>query len=443
MISCLVKPEQKKFIDLFSGCGGLSLGLMAAGWQGLFAVEINRDAFQTLSHNLIKGNKYKFNWIDWLPQKKLSVSTLIKKYKKQLESLRGKVDLVAGGPPCQGFSTAGRRNPDDRRNKLTGDYLKVVELVRPKFVLLENVSGFTMPFHHASKQKKRNKKPRPYSDKVKLKLEELGYTVYPKMILSSIAGVPQSRARFFMLAIQNELIPSLELNGESPFQLLETMTPLFKKKKKLPVKRNISVYEAISDLEVNGKNLVDSTDSTPKGFKQIHYVHLEKSSSFQRLMRQGCNGDIPNSLRLAKHKPATVNKFRKIHEIATPGVSVPIVLRELIGIKKHALTVLHPGKPSSTITTVPEDVLHYSEYRILTVRENARLQSFPDWFEFQGKYTTGGQSRKKDCPRYTQVANAVPPLLAELLGNLILDLASRIDSQVQDEKTTPQKTAPL
>jgi DNA (cytosine-5)-methyltransferase 1 len=87
-----------------------------------------------------------------------------------------------------------------------------------------------------------------------------------------------------------------------------------------------------------------------------------------------------------------------------------------------ATRVLDPDKPAPTITSMPDDLLHYAEPRTLTVRENARLQTFPDWFAFQGKYTTGGDRRAREVPRFTQVANAVPPLLAELWGEVLLDI---------------------
>ncbi|MBO9682856.1 MAG: DNA cytosine methyltransferase, partial [Flavisolibacter sp.] len=109
------------YIDLFAGCGGLSLGLHEAGWQGLFAVEKNLHAFQTLKHNLI-DKKSHFNWPDWLTKDgepyPLDINDVIKNFKTQLADLKGKVDLVAGGPPCQGFSMAGRRKESDQRIKV-------------------------------------------------------------------------------------------------------------------------------------------------------------------------------------------------------------------------------------------------------------------------------------------------------------------------------------
>ena len=107
------------------------------------------------------------------------------------------------------------------------------------------------------------------------------------------------------------------------------------------------------------------------------------------------------------------------------GKNLQTALEKKPTVKKHANVILDETQPSHTLTTLPDDLLHYSEPRILTVREFARLQSFPDWFSFSGKYTTGGKQRKDECPRYTQVGNAVPPLLSRYIGDLIRDLLKK------------------
>ncbi|MBL4618362.1 MAG: DNA cytosine methyltransferase [Robiginitomaculum sp.] len=132
----------KNFIDLFAGCGGLSLGLIKSGWKGVFAIEKTPDAFTTLKHNLIDGKQRGFDWPKWLPCKEVTTSELLNDYSSELQCLQGKIDLIAGGPPCQGFSFAGRRNPSDPRNKLTEEYIELVNIIRPKYLLLENVKGF-------------------------------------------------------------------------------------------------------------------------------------------------------------------------------------------------------------------------------------------------------------------------------------------------------------
>ena len=136
-------------------------------------------------------------------------------------------------------------------------------------------------------------------------------------------------------------------------------------------------------------------------------------------MRTFSRGLAPNSLRIANHQAATKEYFKKVQSICRPGYCMSVSERKRAGTKKHSTTVLAPHLPAPTITTLPDDIVHYSEPRILTVRENARLQSFPDWFAFQGKYTTGGKQRKQECPRYTQVGNAVPPLLANAIGQML------------------------
>ena len=170
--------QDKKYtvIDLFAGCGGLSLGLYQAGWDGLFAIEKNANAFETLNYNLIKGKKH-FAWPKWLPQSCLDIIEVNENYSEQLIQLRGKVDLVAGGPPCQGFSMAGKRIEDDVRNQLVFSYIDFISMVQPKLILFENVKGFTYAF-----DKKKNQDAVPYSQIVTDKLRTLGYDVIALVI---------------------------------------------------------------------------------------------------------------------------------------------------------------------------------------------------------------------------------------------------------------------
>lgn len=405
----------RTFIDLFAGCGGLSLGLVNAGWNGIFAIEKTPDAFSTLKHNLIDGNKGRFDWPEWLPCKATTTSDLLRDYASELQDLEGKIDLIAGGPPCQGFSFAGRRNSSDPRNKLTDEYIELVNLVRPKYLLLENVKGFKTAF-------KDTKKP-AYSEVVKKTLRDLewgGYQVFSSMLNASSFGVPQPRARFIMIAIRADIASDV---FHEPFEGIERYAQKFRDTKKLNG-HQITVSEAISDLEIGQRKLIDSCDT--KGFKQISYRQPKVMTDYQALMRKGMEAEqAPNSLRMANHRPATTSRFNEILDTCKKGTSLSKEDRDRFQMKKQCFTPLHPNQISRTITTLPDDLLHYSEPRILTVRENARLQSFPDWFEFHGKYTTGGARRKEECPRYTQVGNAVPPLMAEAIGGLIIELTEK------------------
>src|SRR5688572_13224188 len=137
------RTQQPTFVDLCAGCGGLSLGLFNAGWRGLFAIEKNKDAFATLSHNFLESKQPRFAWPTWLPQSELSLEDLTSRHSDHLKAMRGQVDLLAGGPPCQGFSTFGRRKAHDPRNQVFREYLKVVELIEPQMVMMENVRGIT------------------------------------------------------------------------------------------------------------------------------------------------------------------------------------------------------------------------------------------------------------------------------------------------------------
>jgi len=410
-----VKPNEiaGTYIDLFSGCGGLSLGLGNAGWQGMFAVEKDPMAFQTFKHNLIDGNYGHFDWPEWLPQKATTIEILLKDYKEELIGLNGKVDLIAGGPPCQGFSLAGKRNPNDPRNKLSNQYIKMVELVAPKYIVLENVRGFNSKFKDAKGQKGQI----PQSEIVKMKLEKLGYEVFTDYLNSQNFGVPQQRTRFIMIGIRKDILQT----DANPFDILEEIRPQFIKDKGLPNKP-VTVKQAIQDLEHTSANLVYHSGSEKSGFKKLDYEKPKHLTKYQKVMRPNLNGDKPNGLRIARHKDTTIAKFKLIQEICTPGISINDEQKKIIGTKKQVISVLDAKKPSRTLTTLPDDILHYSEPRILTVRESARIQSFPDDFAFQGKYTTGGMRRTKECPRYTQVGNAVPPLLGEALGALIASI---------------------
>lgn len=393
------------FVDAFAGCGGLSLGLMQAGCKGLFAIEKDKYAFETLQHNLLsKDSRFKFAWPNWLAKKRLSMDTLLSKHAAELRLLAGKVDVLVGGPPCQGFSSAGRRQHDDPRNKLFRAYLKLVSIVQPRAVLIENVRGFTMNFDNGERIHN-------YASKLREALSQ-DYDVYDQLMDLSGFGVPQRRTRFFLLALRRGLCDG------NPFDHLRRSLPSYLRSQGLQAP--VSTWAAISDLEISRKGRCASRDT--EGFDEIDYD--APITHYQRLM----NADTrrPTNTRLARHADEIRERFAEIIEVSHAqgrlNTSIPDELRQQFNIKKKALRVLDPDRPSPTVTSMPDDLLHYSEPRTLTVRENARLQSFPDWYEFKGKYTTGGHLRKREVPRFTQVANAVPPLAARAFGELLIKM---------------------
>lgn len=388
------------YIDLFSGCGGLALGLHNAGWKGLFAVEKSADAFETLKYNQIDKNK-NFNWPEWLEKKNHDINSIIKAKQENLKALRGKIKLIAGGPPCQGFSMAGRRKEKDDRNKLIDSYIKFIELVQPEILFFENVKGFTIGF------KKGNKRGKAYSEYVVEKLKKLGYNVHGKIVDFSEYGVPQKRQRFILVGVKKG-------NAKDFFNSILNNRASFFKDKKLLDKTSLSA--AISDL-LQSNGMVESPDT--KNFNAG--IYTKSQSNYQKLMRKGraLTNKVADSHRFAKHKKETIERFQYILDNGVPNKSISDELKQKFNLKKHTVVPLCKSSCTPTLTTLPDDYIHYCEPRILTVREYARIQSFPDDYEFKGKYTTGGERRKIDVPRYSQIGNAIPPLFAEQAGVIL------------------------
>jgi len=397
--------NQNTYIDLFAGCGGLSLGLHLSGWKGLFAIEKNKDAFLTLEHNLIH-NKNHFDWPDWLPQTNHDINIILKSYSTELKGLRNNVDLVVGGPPCQGFSSAGKRNEQDDRNKLIDSYIKFIRIVQPKIIFFENVKGFTIKFD-------RNKiKGRVYSkyvtDALERKVHECpGYKVFGQLVNFAEYGVPQKRTRFILVGIRKDIARSF--NPQLFFETLKANREAFLISKGISI--TTSLEEAISDL-LYAHGQVDSPDTI--GFKAGVYGNTQ--SGYQEYMRGQNANAIPDSHRFPNHENTTRDRFAHILANAQKNKTLSDVLKKQYGSKKHTVIPLDGNTPASTITTLPDDYIHYCEPRIFTVREYARIQSFKDWYEFKGKYTTGGKLRTQEVPRYSQIGNAIPPLFGEQVG---------------------------
>ena len=400
------RSQLHRFVDVYAGCGGLSLGLKLAGWCGLFAIEKDHNAFETLDHNFSTDNGFRsYDWPQKIERQPWDIEDLLTRKKSILENLSGSIELLVGGPPCQGFSYAGRRRWDDPRNKLVEAYVKLVSILRPKLVLVENVRGFASSFKSDSHGSRVNF--------AALLEERLGceYDLVTSILRADEFGVPQARPRFFLVGALKEL----KCGGllDRFFEDLRANTANFLERRGLPRKTNAK--QALSDLEVKRNGTVVCSDT--RGFEALGYKR--PLTKFQRVMHQHCEG-TPSDMRLARHREETTAKFEEFIAASRNeggnNLTLSAETRRALGIKKAVTRVLHPDRPAPTITSLPDDLIHYCEPRTLTVRENARLQSFPDWFSFHGKYTTGGKLRAREVPRFTQVANAVPPLLAEQLG---------------------------
>lgn len=383
-------------IDLFAGCGGLSTGLHLAGWQGLFAVERNPAAFSTLKANLIDARAH-FAWPNWLPIGAWDIQTLLAEHAARLAKLKGRVDLVVGRPPCQGFSTAGRRIEGDGRNQLVHSYLDFVRIVKPRAILFENVRGFTMKFKASAEA------GLDYSRMVTDELRKLGYPdARGQLIDMSDYGVPQRRQRFIVIATRDGV-------ANNVFHALPGICADYLESHGIP--RRNGVRSALSDLQQRHgtRPCLDS-----RGFSSG--ITSCANTALQRHLRLNPSPHTPDSHRFVNHTEEVEEVFQRLLANAPRNRCIMGTAREPFGLKKRSVTVLDGLKPAPTITTIPDDFVHYSEPRVMTVRECARLQTFPDWFEFKGPYTTGGKLRVQQTPRYTQVGNAVPPLFATIAG---------------------------
>jgi DNA (cytosine-5)-methyltransferase 1 len=408
-------------IDLFAGCGGLSLGLEMAGFKPLLFSEINKDAAATYranrSSDIIEiGDIYKFTDSD------------IKKLKSQWNNAGIKeVDLVAGGPPCQGYSKIGHRRTfnlekqDIPSNQLYHQMVRVVEAVKPRMFLFENVSGLL-----TAKWSRDGENGEIFRDVLKTFLAIKGYTARWQLVHAKDYGVPQNRPRVLIVGIRNDQgvkLPqaiSCEKTIIKPTAIADGLLPV-------GPRDYPTIVELLSDLcdpkfEYGGK---------------IEKYSKDPSNEFQRYLRTTLKGKllgkgaILTEHEFSDHKPNIRAKFA--HMIANNG-EIPLEMRT----KKFSQKVLPKswGKngPNITACSMPDDYVHYSQARAPSVREWARLQMFPDWYVFKGPRTTGGRRRagdpskdiwERDVPKFTQIGNAVPVELARKVGNHVASLLKR------------------
>ncbi|MPM45880.1 putative BsuMI modification methylase subunit YdiO [bioreactor metagenome] len=414
------------YIDFFAGCGGLSLGLGLAEWNGIFAIEKDPMAYESFDKNLVDSSApyHHFpQWPTWLSREAHSIEDILDNphIMNEFSTLRGKVTLVAGGPPCQGFSVAGARNGSDPRNLLVFKQIRAIETLRPKFVIVENVEGFERKFVS-----------RPIdglsfsvADAAISEIQRIGYNVGKVTINAADFGVPQLRRRVLLFAIAKELID--EVNVTALLQDVLRVIGLEQRKLLgLPINRYVTVREAISDLA--GDNIV--SDPEFKGYKTCTYLPPE--TAYEQLMRQNIpTQDIPSSHRFNRHSEKSISLYQKALFTQPAGRLSKEFLYEN-GCHSNKRFVLNTEKPCSTVTTAPEELIHYLHPRVVTLREMARIQSFPDDFKFYGRYTLNGPCRGIDVPRNAQIGNAIPPLVGRALGMAL----NRILCMISTERDT-------
>jgi DNA (cytosine-5)-methyltransferase 1 len=279
--------------------------------------------------------------------------------------------------------------------------------VQPKVIFFENVKGFTQKFD------KNKIKGKIYSEYVTNALEYdspngdfQGYKVEGKLVDFSEFGIPQKRTRFILVGIRKDIVN--QVNPIKFFEQIQAEKEVFLVNKGIGLTN--SLEDAISDLLKINEIVSPDTSS----FKAGLYNPIQ--SNYQKLLRDKADSKIPDSHRFAKHNEDTLIKFEFILKNAEKNKTLSNELKEKFNLKKRTIIPLSGKTPTPTITTLPDDYIHYCEPRIFTVREYARIQSFNDWYEFKGKYTTGGKRRTQEVPRYSQIGNAIPPLFGEQAG---------------------------
>lgn len=529
---------KKKYahIELFAGCGGMGLGMESAGFELYFANELSPMASETFAYNLLLEDLDKLKqenkeasktlWIksqyaksdlknrlrenpfearnglhsDLTSTTDLQGKLLVGDIDKLLEWLdanpvitekirKKNITLVSGGPPCQSFSLAGRREKNNAKNQLPLSFALFAGLIQPKFILLENVKGITAPFtengvkHYAWFE-------------VSKAFALQGYVPVCMMLNSKYFSVAQNRPRFILLAIREDIAKKLRRKHKEDFFVeamefyqtvqetedlntipldslhyydIENRPELYNgfifPKITTPAGEFISATDAIGDLKETGQTFITSKGKYPALLTSIFhnplppngsllYNHEPRGHSHEVMARfrlyqvftQFLNGKRRAAIDFItgknvdeSTKQELYNELVKYELYFKNGIDgyykKPDSTKELVDVleiaktKKHSQRALKENEPAPAQLTVPDDICHYDkkQLRTLTVREMARFQSFPDWFVFRSKITTGGQQRKFEVPQYTQVGNAVPPLLAKALGEVIISILEELE----------------
>ena len=334
--------------EVFAGAGGLSYGFKMAGYKVLFGTDKDRDSQATFLKNHPDAS--------YLVKDVENVTT------RDIKRMVGEnpIDVLVGGPPCQGFSISGKREAQDPRNQLYNHFLRIADMLNPKAMVIENVPGMKALFGGSI-----------FNDLL-AKIHKRGFRTNAKVVSADQYGVPQSRKRIFIVCTR-----------DAEYEFPEPSSP------------KVTLWEAISDLPLlEGMN------------ESLEYA-TEPANPYQAFMRQGS--------RLVHNHVSTnhTDRTRSIISMVTEGKNYKSLPKHLQNTRNvHvAWTRLDGSKPSLTIDTGHRHHFHPKTNRIPTVRESARIQSFPDTFVFAGTKTS----------QYRQVGNAVPPLLARKIGMSLME----------------------
>lgn len=371
----MLLSEKPLAIELFAGAGGLMLGLEMAGFQTLLANEIHADPCSTLRYNfpqvpVVEGSIRDYNGKSLVRAAGLDPDAI------------PQIELLAGGPPCQGFSTAGLKDPSDPRNTLIGEFIRMIRELNPVHFIIENVPGL-----------KSLHKGRLFEN-VLNELSGLDYDFTHYVLFAADYGVPQMRKRLIIAGSRIGKAPAKPVPTHARIvgnDLFTTRSVSF-----------VSCGDAISDLP-----------EIQSGETATEYK-LAPMNEYQIEMRLGSTQLYNHEA--SKHKPETMEYYGLI-PLGGTWLDIPVHLRNRKqGVQRWPLDGL-----ARAITTEPTDFIHPTMNRIPTIRELARIQSFPDRYVFLGQRTTGNRMRRLGyCAQSQQVGNAVPPLLARAVGQEVM-----------------------
>lgn len=417
-------------VDLFCGCGGMAEGLLKSGFDIVFANDISEFASRTYIERhkqlgLINGQDYIFykGDIHNVTGSLIKESVLSLKKNRGLKEL--KINAVFGGPPCQGFSMAGKRDKNDPRNMLFKEYLRVVGEIAPDYVVMENVVGFlsTKLDGYIGSDGEKYEGEKSLAPNILLKeFSKIGYkTLKPRILDASDFGVPQFRKRVIFYAFKEGV-----------------KKPNYPK----PIGTKVSLEEALGDLYIDGftsQYIEDRKNGVSLKDIKNHERTIAKAITEERFSLYLDGESTTNVKNRVKESGIDISRCKELINYLSDELS--LTKKEVISLykqknidkekidilltKKNVRKKLNKDLPALTVVTIPDDYINPFNNSIFTVRELARIQSFDDDFVFYGKRTTGGKLRKKETPQYTQVGNAVPPLLAYNIGKSIISLSEK------------------
>lgn len=501
-------------IDLFCGAGGFSEGILQAGFDILFSSDRSPMVQETYVNRhqqlgLEEGVDTHFELADIKELTSERIFEVINNLRYGNIFEPGDIDVIFGGPPCQGFSRLGKRDASDPRNMLFHEYLRIIRDVRPRYVVMENVTGILDMLMLDFPSVVRDESylgQRLVKEILREELQELGYVLLDVQVLNSANfGVPQQRNRVVFLAYRNDVNPleypepdvlpevtvrealsglyninqsdiseyaQNRIQGETPTVAgenipREQITNMEESRHDILVSQRFSLYQpgentraVINRLKAEGINIRDTCpelfneslfqvnlgintevihdtlveldlfDNKFKASRWLHFTNRQLAILSSIINNEHEFTSVLKSL--ASRLNTTLEQANAFWETVQPLLNreydadtfhhllisgkITDKIGEAILTKKSIRTKLNPDSVSPTIVTLPDDFIHPYFNRVLTVREMARIQSFDDSFEFLGKRTTGGDKRSQETPQFTQVGNAVPPLLARAIA---------------------------